>query len=138
VFWDTDGCSRVRAVLQQPLKSPSHWWSTASAGWNPPAAIFAHGYQGLLPWESAGRGETPVWAPAVRLNTTHLADVFLAAWQYHCDRRTRPGWVKKGWPILSATADFWASRAERNGPGHYDISTWWGRRVGRNGTQRLH
>ncbi len=27
----------------------------------------------------------------------------------------------KGWPILSATADFWASRVERNGPGQYDI-----------------
>jgi trehalose/maltose hydrolase-like predicted phosphorylase len=24
--------------------------------------------------------------------------------------------------ILSATADFWASRVERNGPGHYDIN----------------
>ena len=29
--------------------------------------------------------------------------------------------MEKGWPILSATADFWASRVERNGPGHYDI-----------------
>jgi len=31
-------------------------------------------------------------------------------------------WLReKGWPILSATADFWASRVERNGPGQYDI-----------------
>jgi trehalose/maltose hydrolase-like predicted phosphorylase len=28
---------------------------------------------------------------------------------------------EKGWPILSATADFWASRVERNGPGKYEI-----------------
>jgi trehalose/maltose hydrolase-like predicted phosphorylase len=28
---------------------------------------------------------------------------------------------EKGWPILSATADFWASRVERNGPGKFDI-----------------
>ena len=31
-------------------------------------------------------------------------------------------WLReKGWPILSATADFWASRVERNGAGQYDI-----------------
>ena len=28
---------------------------------------------------------------------------------------------RKGYPILSATADFWASRVERNGAGQYDI-----------------
>lgn len=28
---------------------------------------------------------------------------------------------QKGWPILSAIADFWVSRVERNSPGHYDI-----------------
>ena len=31
------------------------------------------------------------------------------------------GLREKGWPILSATANFWASRVKRNGPGHYDI-----------------
>ncbi len=28
---------------------------------------------------------------------------------------------EKGWPILKETADFWASRVERNGQGKYDI-----------------
>ena len=35
--------------------------------------------------------------------------------------RIRTGFREKGWPIFSATADFWASRVERNGPGNYDI-----------------
>ena len=29
---------------------------------------------------------------------------------------------EKGWPILQATADFWASRVERNAPGRFDIN----------------
>jgi trehalose/maltose hydrolase-like predicted phosphorylase len=45
----------------------------------------------------------------------------LAAWQYYCVTQDREWLREKGWPIISATADFWASRVERNGPGHYDI-----------------
>jgi trehalose/maltose hydrolase-like predicted phosphorylase len=32
-------------------------------------------------------------------------------------------WLReRGWPILQASAEFWASRVERNGPGRYDIN----------------
>ncbi|WBA41513.1 glycoside hydrolase family 65 protein [Hymenobacter canadensis] len=85
---------------------------------------FAHGYQGAMyPWESADTGveETPVWALSGPFEHHITADVALAAWQYYCVTQDKAWLREKGWPILQATADFWASRVERNGPGHYDI-----------------
>ncbi|AMR29748.1 glycosyl hydrolase family 65 [Hymenobacter psoromatis] len=85
---------------------------------------FAHGYQGAMyPWESADSGveETPVWALSGPFEHHITADVALAAWQYYSVTQDKAWLREKGWPILSATADFWTSRVERNGPGHYDI-----------------
>ena len=85
---------------------------------------FAHGYQGAMyPWESADSGveETPVWALSGPFEHHISACVALAAWQYYCATQDRDWLREKGWPMLAATADFWASRVERNGPGHYDI-----------------
>jgi len=85
---------------------------------------FSHGYKGaMFPWESADSGveETPVWALSGPFEHHITADVALAAWNYYCVTQNKQWLKEKGWPILSATADFWASRVERNGPGHYDI-----------------
>ena len=85
---------------------------------------FSHGYKGAMyPWESAGTGveETPVWALSGPFEHHITACVALAAWNYYCVTQDK-NWLKeKGWPILSATADFWTSRVERNGKGKYDI-----------------
>jgi trehalose/maltose hydrolase-like predicted phosphorylase len=85
---------------------------------------FSHGYKGaMFPWESADSGveETPVWALSGPFEHHITADVALAAWNYYCVTQDKQWLREKGWPILSATADFWASRVERNGPGQYDI-----------------
>jgi trehalose/maltose hydrolase-like predicted phosphorylase len=85
---------------------------------------FAHGYKGaMFPWESAASGveETPVWALSGPFEHHITACVGLAAWNYYCVTQDKNWLREKGWPILSATADFWASRVERNGPGKYDI-----------------
>ena len=85
---------------------------------------FSHGYKGaMFPWESAASGveETPVWALSGAFEHHITADVGLAAWNYYCVTQDKNWLRERGWPILSATADFWASRVERNGPGHYDI-----------------
>lgn len=85
---------------------------------------FSHGYKGaMFPWESADSGveETPVWALSGPFEHHITACVALAAWNYYCVTQDKQWLKEKGWPILSATADFWASRVERNGPGHYDI-----------------
>ncbi len=85
---------------------------------------FSHGYKGaMFPWESAGTGveETPVWALSGPFEHHITADVAMAAWNYYSVTQDKDWLREKGWPILSATADFWASRIERNGPGKYDI-----------------
>jgi len=85
---------------------------------------FANGFKGaMFPWESAESGveETPVWALSGPFEHHITADVAIAAWNYYAVTQDRQWLREKGWPILSATAEFWASRVERNGPGHYDI-----------------
>ncbi len=85
---------------------------------------FSHGYKGaMFPWESAETGveETPVWALSGPFEHHITADVALAAWNYFCVTQDTAWLREKGWPVLSSTADFWASRVERNGPHQYDI-----------------
>jgi trehalose/maltose hydrolase-like predicted phosphorylase len=90
-----------------------------------PAAIrnaAEHGYKGaMFPWESAASGneETPVLALSGPFEHHITAEV--AAWNYYCVTRDKIWLKEKGFPLLQATADFWASRVQRNGPGHYDI-----------------
>ena len=85
---------------------------------------FANGFKGaMFPWESAETGveETPVWALSGPFEHHITADVAIAAWNYYAVTQDKQWLREKGYPILSATADFWASRVERNGPGDYDI-----------------
>jgi trehalose/maltose hydrolase-like predicted phosphorylase len=85
---------------------------------------FQHGYKGaMFPWESAASGveETPVWALSGPFEHHITACVGIAAWDYYCVTQDKTWLREKGWPVLQAVAAFWASRVERNGPGHYDI-----------------
>ncbi|THU40228.1 glycoside hydrolase family 65 protein [Niastella caeni] len=85
---------------------------------------FANGFKGAMyPWESAESGveETPVWALSGPFEHHITADVAIAAWNYYAVTQDKQWLHDKGYPILSATADFWASRVERNGVGKYDI-----------------
>jgi protein-glucosylgalactosylhydroxylysine glucosidase len=85
---------------------------------------FAHGFKGAMyPWESAATGneETPVWALSGPFEHHITADVAIAAWNYFAVTQDTAWLREKGFPIIKECADFWASRVERNGPGHYDI-----------------
>jgi protein-glucosylgalactosylhydroxylysine glucosidase len=85
---------------------------------------FAKGFKGAMyPWESAASGaeETPVWALSGPFEHHISADVAIAAWNYFLVTKDTIWLRDKGWPVLKETADFWCSRVERNGPGHYDI-----------------
>ena len=124
VFWDTDLWMFPALAVLHPEIAKSlveyRFRRLEPARRN----AFSHGYQGaMFPWESADSGveETPVWALSGPFEHHISADVALAAWQYYCITQDKAWLREKGWPILSATADFWASRVERNGPGHYDI-----------------
>jgi trehalose/maltose hydrolase-like predicted phosphorylase len=124
VFWDADLWMYPALLVLHPEIAKSlveyRYQRLAVAKQN----AFSHGYKGaMFPWESADSGveETPVWALSGPFEHHITACVALAAWNYYCVTQDKQWLLEKGWPILSATADFWASRVERNGPGHYDI-----------------
>ncbi len=124
VFWDTELWMFPSILVLHPELAKSlieyRYQRLEAAKRN----AFSKGYKGaMFPWESAETGveETPVWALSGPFEHHITGCVAIAAWNYYCETQDK-NWLKeKGWPILSATADFWASRVERNGAGHYDI-----------------
>ena len=124
VFWDTELWMYPALLVLHPELAKSmmeyRYQRLEAAKRN----AFSKGFKGaMFPWESAETGveETPVWALSGPFEHHITGCVGVAAWNYYCVTQDK-NWLKeKGWPILSATADFWASRVERNGAGHYDI-----------------
>ena len=124
VFWDTElWMYPALLVLHPPLAKSMieyRYQRLEAAKRN----AFANGFKGAMyPWESAETGveETPVWALSGPFEHHITADVAIATWNYYAVTQDKQWLREKGYPILSATADFWASRVERNGAGHYDI-----------------
>jgi len=125
VFWDTELWMYPSLLVLHPEIAKSlveyRYRRLDAAKRN----AFSKGYKGAMyPWESAETGveETPVWALSGPFEHHITACVGIAAWNYYCVTQDKQWLREKGYPILSATADFWASRVERNGPGHYDIN----------------
>jgi len=125
VFWDTELWMYPALLVMHPEIAKSmmeyRFQRLDAAKKN----AFSKGYKGaMFPWESAETGveETPVWALSGPFEHHITGCVGFAAWNYYCVTQDKQWLKEKGWPILSATADFWASRVERNGPGHYDIN----------------
>ncbi|RWY57548.1 glycoside hydrolase family 65 protein [Mucilaginibacter gilvus] len=124
VFWDTDLWMFPAMLVLHPEIAKSMVEYRYERLENARKNAFSHGYKGaMFPWESADSGveETPVWALSGPFEHHITADVANAAWNYYCVTQDKEWLREKGWPVLSATADFWASRVERNGSGHYDI-----------------
>ncbi len=124
VFWDTELWMYPSILVLHPEIAKSlieyRYERLEAAKRN----AFNHGYKGaMFPWESAASGveETPVWALSGPFEHHITACVGIAAWNYYCVTQDKEWLKEKGWPILKETADFWASRVERNGPGKYDI-----------------
>jgi protein-glucosylgalactosylhydroxylysine glucosidase len=124
VFWDTELWMYPALLVLHPELAKSmmeyRYQRLEAAKRN----AFSKGFKGaMFPWESAETGveETPVWALSGPFEHHITGCVGVAAWNYYCVTQDK-NWLKeKGWPLLSATADFWASRVERNGTGKYDI-----------------
>ena len=124
VFWDTELWMYPAILVLHPEIAKSmveyRYQRLDAAKRN----AFSKGYKGAMyPWESAETGveETPVWALSGPFEQHITACVAIAAWNYYCVTQDKLWLKEKGFPILSATADFWTSRVERNGPGQYDI-----------------
>ncbi len=124
VFWDTELWMYPALLVLQPKMAKSlveYRFNRLEAA---KKNAFSHGYKGaMFPWESAASGveETPVWALSGPFEHHITACVGIAAWNYYCVTQDKEWLKEKGWPVLKAVADFWASRVERNGPGKYDI-----------------
>lgn len=124
VFWDTELWMYPAILVLHPEMAKSlveyRFQRLPAARRN----AFNHGYKGaMFPWESAASGveETPVWALSGPFEHHITACVGIAAWNYYCVTQDNEWLKEKGWPLLKETADFWASRVERNGPGKYEI-----------------
>lgn len=125
VFWDTELWMYPAILVMHPELAKSiieyRFQRLEAAKRN----AFSKGYKGAMyPWESAETGveETPVWALSGPFEHHITACVGIATWNYYCVTQDKKWLLEKGWPILSATADFWASRVERTGPGKYNIN----------------
>ena len=123
-FWDTEIWMYPALLLLQPKIAESlmeyRYQRLQPARHN----AFSHGYKGaMFPWESAASGneETPVWALSGPFEHHITADIAIAAWNYYAVTQDKTWLREKGYPLLKETADFWASRVERNGPGKFDI-----------------
>ncbi|GET32093.1 hypothetical protein PbJCM13498_09560 [Prolixibacter bellariivorans] len=84
-----------------------------------------YGYKGaMFPWESDDTGEeaTPTFALTGAFEQHITADVGIAFWNYFRVTRNKD-WLKDtGYPVIKATADFWASRAVENPDGSWSIN----------------
>jgi protein-glucosylgalactosylhydroxylysine glucosidase len=124
VFWDTELWMYPALLVLQPEMAKSmmeyRFQRLEAAKRN----AFSKGYKGaMFPWESAATGveETPVWALSGPFEHHITACVGIAAWNYYCVTQDKQWLKEKGYPILKETANFWASRVERNGLGKFDI-----------------
>src|SRR5436853_5442923 len=115
VFWDADTWMFPPLLVLHPEIARSmvgfRYRSLAAARRNA-----AHnGYRGAMyPWESDELGDeaTPRFAWQNALYENHVTgDVALARWQYYLATGDSTWLRRYGYPVLAATADFWASRA---------------------------
>ncbi len=124
VFWDTELWMYPPLLMLQPdiaLSLLEYRYERLEAA---KSNAFEHGYQGaMFPWESAADGteDTPVWALTGPFQHHITGCIAWAHWKYYQVTKDKEWLREKGWPVLKAAADFWASRVERNGPHQYDI-----------------
>jgi len=125
VFWDTEIWMYPPLLILQPEIARSlleyRFERLEMAQQN----AFAHGYKGAMyPWESSADGseDTPVWALTGPFQHHISGDIGWAFWKYYQVTKDKEWLRNRGYPVLKEVADFWTSRVERTGPGHYDIN----------------
>jgi len=123
VFWDTELWMYPTLLALQPemAKSCLDYRSDRLDKAQQKASIY--GYKGaMFPWESDDTGEeaTPTWALTGVFEQHITADVAIAFWNYYTYTQNKE-WLKKEWRVFKETADFWASRVEKNADGTYSI-----------------
>lgn len=125
VFWDTELWMYPPVLMLHPEIARSFLEYRFQRLEMAKKNAFSHGYAGaMFPWESSADGseDTPVWALTGPFQQHITGCVGWACWKYFQVTQDKDWLRTRGYPILKEVADFWASRVERNGPGHYDIN----------------
>lgn len=128
IFWDAETWMYPSLLAQHPdLAAGLDGYRYKRLGAAGQHAV-ATGYQGArFPWESALDGTEQIPPPASvnseGLYEQHItADVALAQWQYYLATGDRTWLQRYGWPVLSRTAEFWASRVTPGSGASYHIN----------------
>lgn len=127
IFWDAETWMYPSLLAQHPsLAAGINTYRYERLG-AAEAHARATGYGGArFPWESALDGTEQIPPPASvnseGLYEQHItADVALAQWQYYLATGDKTWLARYGWPVLSQTAAFWASRVSPGAGGSYHI-----------------
>ncbi|MGN6177164.1 MAG: glycosyl hydrolase family 65 protein, partial [Streptosporangiaceae bacterium] len=128
IFWDAETWMYPSLLAQHPdlaagIDAYRHQRLGAAE-----AHAAATGYAGArYPWESALDGTEQIPPPASvnseGLYEQHItADIALAQWQYYLATGDKAWLAASGWPVISQTAAFWASRVTAGPGGSYHIN----------------
>ncbi len=122
IFWDADVWMLPALIVQHPDYAKPivdyRYKLLAQARRN----AKQHGFLGAeYPWESADTGAEV--APSEFAKERHItADVAFAAWQYYLWTGDKAYLRNEGWPLLQATAQYWASRVAKGADGKYHVN----------------
>ncbi|HET7622613.1 MAG TPA: hypothetical protein VFK39_11980 [Gemmatimonadaceae bacterium] len=115
IFWDSDTWMFPPLLLMHPDVAHSLVAFRARALGAARENARKNGFKGAMyPWESdyEGREATPRFAAQNASSEIHVTgDVALAQWQYYVATGDSVWLAREGFPVISATADFWVSRA---------------------------
>lgn len=123
IFWDADVWMLPALIVQHPEYAKPIVAYRFKLLKQAEKNAKAHGYKGAeFPWESAAAGKEV--APPEFAKERHItADVAFAAWQYYLWTGDKHYLAREGWPLLAATAQYWASRVVKGADGRYHIKS---------------
>ena len=124
VFWDTEMFMMPPLLMLRPELAKSMLEYRFERLDEARRNASAYGFAGaMFPWESASTGaeECPVTSLSGTFQHHVTADVAIGCWNYYLATQDKDWLVRRGWPILKATAEFWASRCEKKGDGFWHI-----------------
>lgn len=125
VFWDTEIFMMPPLMLLQPDMARSMLEYRFKLLDEARRNAASYGFAGaMFPWESSATGAED--CPATSLSGTfqhHVtADVAIGCWNFYLATQDRDWLVNRGWHILKATAEYWASRCEKGADGKWHIN----------------
>jgi trehalose/maltose hydrolase-like predicted phosphorylase len=118
IFWDSDTWMFPSLLLTHPDIARSLVGFRARTLGAALDNARANGFRGAMyPWEADEQGHetTPHFAVQNARSEIHVTgDVAQAQWQYYLATRDSVWLAREGFPVIRATAEFWASRATRD------------------------